>query len=99
MAQRTVRWTLNAIQDKIDIYKYWIERNKSTQYVENLDQLFDEAMELVSIFPLTGLLTKKENYRVQLVERHKLVYKITEKNIEVVSVWGPKENWRLPRTY
>ena len=99
MAQRTVRWTLNAIQDKIDIYKYWIERNKSTQYVENLDQLSDEAMELVSIFPLTGLLTKKENYRVQLVERHKLVYKITEKNIEVVSVWGPKENWRLPRTY
>ncbi len=32
MARRQVKWALRAIKDKMAIYEYWINKNKSVVY-------------------------------------------------------------------
>lgn len=53
MAQRAIKWSLDALQDKIEIYSYWIQKNKSVEYPKKLEKLFDEVAEMASIFPET----------------------------------------------
>lgn len=92
MAKRTIRWSLRAINDKLEIYKYWIERNQSTKYAEKLEQLFDEVMELTSIFPKAGTQTEIENIRFRTVRDYKLIYRISAELIEVITVWDNRRN-------
>ena len=35
MASREIRWNIKATRDKLSIFEYWTNRNKSTLYAEN----------------------------------------------------------------
>ncbi len=37
MASREIRWTIRATQDKLAIYEYWTNRNKSILYAQKLE--------------------------------------------------------------
>ena len=37
-----VRWTSRAIADRLNIYKYWLERNPSDSYPEKPESLFEK---------------------------------------------------------
>ena len=92
MAKRTVRWSERAINDKLMIFSYWIERNQSIAYPMKLENLFDDALETVAIFPLSGRSTEVENVRMVIVRNYKLVYRISKELIEVVTVWDGRRN-------
>ena len=91
MAKRTVRWSERAINDKLMIFAYWIERNQSIAYPTKLENLFDDALATVAVFPLTGRATEKENVRMLIVKNYKVVYRISEELIEVITVWMVEE--------
>lgn len=67
MATREIRWTVRAIQDKLSIYEYWINRNKSTQYPEKLERPFNKTMKIAATYPKAGIKTEMENVRIRIV--------------------------------
>ncbi len=92
MVKRTVRWSERALNDKLMIFKYWIERNQSIAYPTKLENLFDDALETVSIFPLSGRATEIQHVRMVIVKNYKIVYRISEELIEVITVWDGRRN-------
>ena len=92
MVRREVRWTLRALKDKMAIYEYWIRKNKSITYPKKLDRLFNEIMTLTTSFPYAGIETEFDNIRIRIVKHYKLVYRITDSDIEVLTVWDTRQD-------
>ena len=51
---KEVEWTETSLKDRVDIYRYWLDRNQSESYSEKLEILFNEAAALIARFPQTG---------------------------------------------
>ena len=92
MVKRTIHWSERSINDKLMIFRYWIERNQSIAYSNKLEKLFDDALQTVVVFPLSGKPTDIENVRIVIVKNYKLVYRISDELIEVVTVWDSRRN-------
>lgn len=60
MAKKVI-WSLRAQTDRKDILRYWIQRNKSNYYSVRLNKLFEEAANLISVFPNVG---KRQSKRI-----------------------------------
>ncbi|WP_165593569.1 hypothetical protein [Aequorivita soesokkakensis] len=58
MASREIRWTIRATQDKLAIYEYWTNRNKSILYAQKLEKLFNEVIKLQQFILLQELKPK-----------------------------------------
>lgn len=56
MAKQVI-WSRRSHNERIEILKYWNDRNKSTDYSKKLNRLFIEAVKLISIHPNIGKLT------------------------------------------
>ncbi|MGF1638893.1 MAG: type II toxin-antitoxin system RelE/ParE family toxin [Cyclobacteriaceae bacterium] len=92
MDEKEIRWSLKAIHDKIDILDYWINRNKSKTYSQNLDRLFDTKLSSTAKNPESGKKTDYKNIRIKIVTHYLLFYIIQEKYIEVVRIWDARRN-------
>ncbi len=92
MARREVKWTLRAIKDKMAIYEYWINKNKSVAYPQKLESLFNDIMTLTVSFPFSGQLTDIPDVRIRIVKHYKLIYRITDTAIEVLTVWDTRQD-------
>jgi plasmid stabilization system protein ParE len=69
---KKIEWTLTSIQDRLRIYHYWIDNNKSESYSNKLEILFNEAAKLISEFPEIGTETDYPDLRVKVVKSYKL---------------------------
>lgn len=92
MAQKQARWTLRAINDKIAILDYWINRNKSTTSGERIDQLFDKALEQLKKFPDQGKKTDYKNIRIKIVRSYLFYNLIEDDYITVVGILDGKRD-------
>lgn len=92
MASREIRWTLRATQDKLAIYEYWTNRNKSILYVRKLEKLFNEAIKIAAIYPLAGIQTEVINVRIQIIKDFKIVYRVNENILEVLTIWETRQH-------
>ncbi len=92
MVAREIRWTIRATQDKLAIYEYWTNGNKSILYAQKLEKLFNEALKIAAIYPLAGVKTELIDVRIQIVKDFKLVYRIKENILEVLKVWDSRQN-------
>ena len=91
MAKQVI-WVLNAHRERLEILKYWEQRNKSKTYSKKLDFRFREALKLISKYPLIGKPTLKASVRIKIVEDYLLVYEITRKYIVVLRIWDSRRN-------
>lgn len=89
---RSVIWVNEAQNDRIEILKYWIERNKSKTYSKKLNQLFKESLNRISKYPFIGKLTDLENVRIKIVRDYVIYYKITLNEIIVLRIWDSRQN-------
>jgi len=87
MVQREVKWTIRAIKDKLSIYEYWTERNKSIDYPRKLETIFNEAAYLTSLFPFSGHNSNLRDVRFRVIRNYRLYYRINSDTIEILSVW------------
>lgn len=92
MAEREIEWSLRSLKDKIDIFNYWTNRNKSTLYAKKLNLLFNEAMALTAIFPNAGVRTNKRDVKITFVTDFALVYRVSHSKLEVITVWDTRRN-------
>ncbi|MCZ4317660.1 hypothetical protein O4H26_01525 [Aequorivita viscosa] len=68
MASSEIRWTIRATQDKLAIYEYWTNRNKSILYTKKLEKLFNEAVKVAAIYPTAGIKTAMIDVRIQIIK-------------------------------
>ena len=92
MAPREIRWTLRATQDKLAIYEYWTNRNKSVLYAQKLEKLFNKAVQIASIYPSAGIKTDVIDVKIQIIKNYKIVYRIKENILEVLTIWDTRQN-------
>jgi len=90
--RRKIEWTVNAMQTKKSIFRYWNNRNKSTSYSQKLNQLFTTTLHVVENSPEASIAIKKENIRAILVKDYYLIFEITELNIKVLDIWDTRQN-------
>ena len=89
---KKIEWTLTSIQDRIQIYQFWNEKNKSNLYSEKLENLFKEAAKLLSEFPEIGTQTDFPDLKVKVVRNYKLFYLNLENTIQIIRIWDTRQN-------
>jgi len=80
---KQIIWSLRAQDDRKEIFSYWNSRNKPTAYSKKLNQLFKEAIKLISHFPQIGRPTEIKNIRIKLVRDYLIVYEETSIQIHI----------------
>lgn len=89
---KKIEWTLTSVNDRLNIYQFWVEKNKSDLYSEKLEQLFKEAAKLISEFPEIGIETDFPSLRVKVIRSYKLFYLNLEDTIQVIRVWDTRQS-------
>jgi len=51
---KKIKWTTHSILDRKNHYQYWLMRNQSDIYPEELEQLFAKSAKLISNFSNIG---------------------------------------------
>lgn len=92
MVQKQVKWTTRAIHDKFDILEYWINRNKSKDFSEKLDQISDKALGQLINFPDQGKPSDFKNIRIKIVRSYLIYYLVEMDQITVVRIWDAKRD-------
>ncbi len=85
-------WTEYALKNKIEIFNYWNDRNKSNEYSIKLNNLIDKRIELLQSFPLIGKLTEYENTRHLVVRDYLIIYKVELEIIYIITIWDSRQN-------
>ncbi len=85
MAKQVI-WSYRAHADRKKILEYWINRNKSKTYSRKLNQLFNEAVQLVALHPKIGKRTDIEHVRIKIVRDYFIIYEETELDIHILTI-------------
>ena len=91
MAKKII-WTQTAIQDRVRIYQYWSQKNKSNLFSEKLERLFNEAAVLLSEFSEIGMQTDFQDIRVKVIRNYKLFYQNHPDKIQIIRIWDSRQN-------
>jgi toxin YoeB len=89
---RKIIWTESAQRDRIAIFTYWNNRNKSNAYSIKLNELIKESLSLISKYSKIGKRTDKENVRVKVVKEYLIIYEVTVNKIIVLTIWDCRQN-------
>lgn len=92
MAQKKVIWTSSAIQDRIDIFRFWSEHNHSDHFSQRLELLFTQAADLIAAYPGAGVATNMPGVRVKVVRSFKLFYVIKNEYVVILRVWDGRQD-------
>ena len=92
MAKQII-WSRRAQTDRKEILKYWNKRNKSTLYSKKLNELFEEAVRLLSQYPKIGRPTDDKNARIKRVGNYLIIYEVDDKDrLLILTVWDSRQN-------
>jgi plasmid stabilization system protein ParE len=92
MAPKQINWSAKAVQDKLAILDYWINRNKSKIYSQKLNLLFDKALAATAQNPESGKPTDYEHTRIKVISHYLIFYRIQPKSIEVIRIWNSRRD-------
>ena len=89
---KKIEWTEASLRDRVNIYRYWLERNKSDSFSEKLELLFEEAAELIAQFPEAGRETDFPRLRIKVIKHFKIYYLNQEEVIQIIRVWDARRD-------
>jgi len=89
---RKVVWTKTAQQNRKEIYTYWNNKNKSTNYSNLLNNAINRTLKLLTEYPRLGKSTKIKNVRVKILKDYLIIYEFNTKEIIVLSIWDTRQN-------
>lgn len=89
---RKIEWTKTSVQDRFEIYQFWVRKNKSDSYSKKIEKLFNEAAKLISEFPEIGIETDFPGLRVKVVRSYKLFYSQQSDTIRIIRIWDTRQN-------
>ncbi|WP_369414881.1 type II toxin-antitoxin system RelE/ParE family toxin [Mangrovivirga halotolerans] len=92
MVKYEVIWSKSAVKDKYDILEYWFKRNKSKTYSIRLNNLFNQAVKLISTNPESGKKSDYKNIRIKIVRHYLIFYLIKSNRIEIIRIWDSRRD-------
>jgi len=84
---KEIVWSEQAINSRKNILKYWILKNQSTAYSIKLDELFREAISLISKYPTIGKPTDIKNTRAKKLRDYIIFYREVDNKIHIFYIW------------
>jgi len=94
---KKIRWTERSLIDRSEIYRYWLHRNHSDVYPEYLERIFENAGELISLFPQMGVKTEHAGVYLKVVRDFKLFYRLKGDYVEILRVWDTRQQPGMER--
>ena len=91
MAKKVI-WTNRAKSDRLAIFDYWTQRNKSKAYSIKLHLLFQEATKIISQYPEIGKPTSEANVKMKIVRDYLMFYEILSHQIFILTIWDSRQN-------
>lgn len=89
---RKIIWTLKAKNELIEIFQYWNERNKSTNFSQKLNELINDLLNSISKFPESGKKTDIKKVYIKIIQHYHLFYQLNEDTVFVLSIRHTKRN-------
>ena len=91
MAKRII-WSVRAKQEKKNILKYWLNRNKSNVYPKKLDRLFKIAIKSLAESHMPRKKTNDKTALVKIVKDYLIIFEEDESNIYILSIWDSRQD-------
>jgi len=89
---KEIIWTETSVKDRLTIYRFWQNHNKSDAYSKKLEVLFSEAVKLIALFPEIGTCTDFKDVKVKMVRTYKIFYRIFDDHILIIRVWDARQD-------
>lgn len=89
---KKIKWTTRSLVDRTNIYRYWLNRNKSNEYSEKLESLFERSASVIANFPQIGTEAKYRNVFAKVVKDYKIFYRIENDEIQILRVWDTRQH-------
>ncbi len=89
---KQIIWSAKARQELFDILEYWNKHNYSNTYSLNLYQKIQINIKYISENHYIGKPTNIHNVRVIVISNYLLFYQITEKFIEILSIFDSRRD-------
>jgi toxin YoeB len=89
---RELIWSSAAEKEKNDILHFWIQHNKSNAYSIKLEQLINEAVELLPYYPYIGRKTDFGNIRLIVAENYLIFYEVLNTQIQILSILDGRQD-------
>ncbi len=85
---KKIVWSFRAQNDRKEIFRYWIKRNKSNEYSKKLNDLFKEAIRLISEYPEIGKITDEGKARIKIVGDYLIIYEVEKEKNLLLTIWN-----------
>ncbi len=91
MAKR-IKWSPEALADRIDILDYWFQRTGNKQYSKKLDKGFRGIVSMLSRMPEIGRKVENRDERYFVKGNYLIFYIIREDCLEILHIWDGRRN-------
>lgn len=89
---RQITWTLKAQHDRLQIFSYWNNRNKSNRYSRKLNDLIKITLKLIAKYPGIGKPTDIKGIRVKVLKDYLIIYEVNPNEIIILTIWDCRQN-------
>jgi len=83
---KEIIWSSTAEDEKNEILRFWLIHNQSPTYSIKLDELINQAIELLPYYLFMGRKTDLGKVRLIVVENCLIFYEVTETQILILSI-------------
>ena len=91
MAKQII-WSRRAQNELIEIFEYWINRNKSNTFSTKLNSLIEEQLYLLLENPKIGRKTDIENVYIKVIHKYLLYYELVENQLHILTIRHGSKN-------
>ena len=91
MAKRII-WSVDALNDKVLIFSYWNNRNKSNLYSRKLNKLFKDTIKSILKTPSLGRKTDEPGVKSIIAKDYLLLYEEGIETIKILRVWDSRQD-------
>ena len=89
---KSIKWTRQAINDKVRIFKYWNKRNQSNEYSKKLNKLFLDSTKLIQTYPSLGRQTDDPEVKNILAREYLIFYVESDTEFTIIHIWDERRN-------
>jgi len=89
---KQIIWSKRAKEDKRDILKYWLRRNKSNVYPIKLNKLLKETVFWIVENPSVRRKTDYQGIFVKIVKDYQIIFEENETTIFILTIWDSRQN-------
>ena len=89
---KKIKWSPEAVADRIQILDYWFERTGNKRYSRKLDKAFREVVTMLSRLPEIGRKVENREERYFVKGNYLIFYQIRDDSIEILHIWDGRRN-------